>query len=373
MLKWCWITIRVSTKVEIQNLDLNKLERSASSYLSHKERSQDQDSPVHRSIMDGILPILESLSSGKSQVLFKSSMDSKKLCIAALLCDPPAIGINFPVKPAGEHTKQYDANHPGKGFRAACVGFSETNYPLIVADILANEFGAPGLSYGPTILVKNGISELSATLSRARLGSDTPSVEAHFTQKVFRGGDLEISGAFSQLSDLIRQEMFSAHINEGRSHQNLEFFQIIESLSDGSESGINRTVDAFKLAVEKELSNASSLNVELMVSLLLTTNTPGLDKYRLAAIKAMDDSLELDDYLKGSFMVIDKLKGVGNYMESISKIYLEVGYPELTKGIRGSFDYHALSDLPNIDMSKISPKDIPRQARGAALELGLGL
>lgn len=323
--------------------------------------------------MDGILPVLEAISSGKSQALFKSSMDSKKLCIAALLCEPPALGISFPVKPAGELTKQYDASHPGKGFRAACVGFSETNYPLIVADILASEIGAPGLSYGPTIIVKNGISELSSALSRARLGSDTPGVEVRFTQKVFTNGDLEISGAFSQLSDLIRKEMFSAHINEGRSSQNSEFFELIESLSGGSEAGIERTADAFKFAVEKELSNASSLNVELIVTLLLDVDSPDLDKYRLAAIKAIDDSLELDDYLKGSFEAIAKLKGVGKYMESISKIYLEVGYPALTKGIRGSSDYQALADLPGIDMSKISLKDIPRQARGAALELGLGL
>lgn len=323
--------------------------------------------------MDGILPVLEALSSGKSQALFTSAMDSQKLAIAALICEPPSLPISFPLNRAGDLIKNYDGTHRGKGFRAACVRFAEKNYPLIVADIISKEIGAPGLSYGPTVLVKNGISEISTALARAKFDPDEQSIEHRFLRNLFRGRDLEVGGAFAQLADLILKEMFSAHLNDGRFHKSKQFFEAIESLSETTPENINRSVEAFKSSVSKELSNASSDNVELLIALLLSRNEPGLDKYRLAVIKAMDDTLDISDYLKATFIVIGKLKGVGKFMESISEIYIEAGYDVLTGGIKDASDYNALSEIPNIDMSKISPKDIPRQARGAALEHGLGL
>lgn len=358
--------------VDIQNLDLNELENSATSYFSKKEDSSDQDLPVHRRVMDGIFPVLEAISSGESQALFKRAMDSKKLSLAAIICDPPAIGISFPVRPDGELVKLYDAKHAGRAFRAVCVGFSEKNYPLAVADILSKEVGAEGLSYGPSTLVKNGIAELSSALARSRLDAANPSVEQRFACLIFSSGD-KTEGSFRQLSDLIRREMLSAHLNEGRFYKSKDYFQLIEDLSGNTPAGDALTLAAFKDCVTKELSNASSNNVELLIALLLTQNDPMLDRYRIATLKSLDDNHDLSDFLKGSFQVIGKLKGVGKYMESISEIYVEAGYAALTDGIKDSSDYQMLADMPNIDISRISPRDIPRHARGAALERELGL
>ena len=172
---------------------------------------------------------------------------------------------------------------------------------------------------------------------------------------------------------MITKETFSAHLNDGRFHKTQKLIEIIESLSNNSEEGIARAVEAFKFCVDKELSNASSNNVELIIALLLKNYASKLDRYRLAAIKAMDESFDLSDYLKACFKATGMLKGVGKYMEQISEIYVEAGYDVLTKGIKDASDFHALAEIPHIDMGKINLKEIPRQARGAALEIGLGL
>lgn len=357
--------------MEILNLDLNELERSASTYLKHIEGGLDQVNSVPRSVMDGIMPILEIISSGMSQALFDRAMDARNPCTAALLCEPPAIGISLPGRPTGELIKAYDASHPGKGFRAVCIALSEYKNPLIVADILSREVKAGG-PYGPSILVKNGIHAISIALARASLDSDSPGEEHRFALQVFKDDEPGQSGAFTHLADFIRQEMFSAHLNEGRFYKTKAFIELIESL--GSESnGQAQAVAAFKQAAIKEIEKSSQDNVELLIRLLMTTDTPSLDPYRLAAIKVIDESLELDDYLKGSFALVNSHRGIGNYIKNLGDVYVECGYDALTAGIRDAADWNSLSEFPGIDMNKISVKDIPRQARGAALEHGLGL
>lgn len=357
--------------MEILNLDLKELERSASSYLTHIKGGLDQVNSVPRSVMDGIMPILEVISSGMSQALFDRAMDAKNLCTAALLCEPPAIGISLPERPSGELIKAYDARHPGKGFRAVCIAISEYKTPILVVDILSREIKAGG-PYSPSTLVKNGIHEISIALACSDLDSDSSGEESRFVKQVFKDNDTGQPGAFTQMADFIRQEMFSAHLNEGRFYKTKAFIEIIESL--GSESdGHAQVVADFKQAAAKEVEKSSQNNVDLLIRLLMTTDTPSLDPYRLSTIKAIDESLELDDYLKGSFTLVNNHRGIGNYMKDLGEVYIECGYDALTAGIRDAADWNFLSEIPGIDMSKISLKNIPRQARVAALEHGLGL
>lgn len=360
--------------MDITNLDLRELESSASSYYKLKEGGQDQVSSIPRKIMDGIIPVLEAISSGECQALFNAAMDSKFLCIASLLCEPPAIGLSLKTRPDGSLVRAYDGKHAGKGFRAVCVGLSEYRFPNNIAEILSREVAANGQSYQPNTLVKNGIYELSKSLARARLDPETLSIEHLFTKEIFRLNAQGGIGAIAQLSDLILQEMFTAHFDEGRSYRTESLFEFLESLASQDSNGAERVKKAFDVSVKAVISKSSFSNIDLLMKMLLNTGQPVTDKYRLILIKAVDEELSLDDYLKASLKLVESHKGVvSNYLESVADIYIELGYEFLTSSIRDSSDWKCLSDLPKIDMSKISIQDIPRMARGAALELELGL
>lgn len=360
--------------MDIQSLDLNKLETSASYYLEHSSRGLTQDSSIPRSVMDGILPVLEVISSGKSSELFKAALDKRKLCLAALCVSPPEIGISLAPRIPGSLVANYDASHAGKAFRRICIGISKCDYPLVVADILAEEISANGIEYEENTLVKNGLYELARTISVALISSHKPTVEHRFVSKLHALNQPEDVENYRVLLSEMQKEIFSAYINDGKVSQVKEFFDFIDELSGGHESRQLSSVELFDHVLRQEFTSPTADDVIRVTNLILTVDHPSLDKYRSKAIVFSDQSLQDSDYLKAALKLVSKMTVSNEWeMGKLAEIYNEAGSAVLSDGIRDREDYLALSALPGLKMAEIDITKIPKQARGAALEHDLGL
>lgn len=357
--------------MDIQSLDLDALESSANDYFISKLGSKAQDTPIPRTVMNGVLSVLEAISSGQSKALFKEALDNNLLCLAALICEPPILGLSIPLRQPGTLIEEYDRKHAGRGFRNVCVALARFNFPLECGSILAKELVAEGLNYKPTTLVRNGISEISGAMARARLRDENLMGEQHFVQQIFRQGDAAKGTGFVDLASLMRIEMYSYHLNEGSFLDTNKFLMFMDQVSPLERES---SVKAFAESASRAMIDTNLSNVLSLANLLLTTNDPVLDIYREAVVQQLDPELNLSQFLKASFKMIDLMpKKSFEDMDKISDVYMHAGYEFLTSAIRDREDYVSLTQIPNVDMSQIDMKKLPVQARGARLEIDLGM
>jgi hypothetical protein len=319
--------------------------------------------------MDGILPILEALSCGESQALFNASVSGQHLCIASILCDPPKIGLNLPPVTPGTLASGYDKKISGRAFRDVCIGLSEKFYPKSISLALAREIASSQKAIVLSAVVKNGVSVLSGAMARAGFVRDEMPAECIFIADLYEQSKLSGAQTLRAVLEALTPELYVAYITEGSSSYLAQYFNFIENIEGSRDSALA----TFSSILQNEFEAPSASTIQVIISLLLSRET-SLDPYRLAIMKELDPEMEPDDYLKASFKMIEKGRTYGMYnMQYIAEVYLEAGYAELAEGIRDKEDYLALSNLPGLDISQIDVKKIPKQARGLALEMSLGL
>jgi hypothetical protein len=353
------------------DLDLLKLELEASNYLS-KVTSGNSDSNSRPST-DGISPILEAVNNGQATSLFAMALDTKCLSVASLCVSPLPVGLASSKPAPDDLIKSYDGNTPGKALRAVCVALSNRDYPIEAVDALSKSLALNGLAPLNT-LVKNGLYEMGRAVAVSRFREDEVSVDRLLISNFHEHSGVDVAGSFSDVLQETQYAMFKAYIEEGSMVYIKEFFEFANGLCMGNDSLQTTMVNSYLRAFQKAFQRPASHDEAQVVSLLLTVDQPALDGYRLAVIKEVDPNLGLDDYLKASFLVASLSKNSEYELETIvAEAYLVAGIDVITQGIRDREDYLSLSRIPRFDMDKIDVKKIPKQARGAALEHGLGL
>jgi hypothetical protein len=352
------------------DLDLLKLETEASNYFARVSSDILKSTQLS---LDGIFPILEAVSSGQSSALFAKALDAKCLCVASLCVSPPAVGLTPGQTGADDLIKLYDGNTPGKALRAICIAASLRNYPIKVIDVLSKSLAINGLAPLNT-LVKNGLFEIGRAVANSRFSEREVSVDRLMISNFHEYSDCKVSGVFNEVLQQAQYEMFKAYIEEGSMIYLKEFLEFANGLCAGNEALQSTMVNSYLRAFQKAFERPASHDVALVVMLLLTVDQPSLDGYRLAVIKNVNPSLGLDDYLKASFLVTDLPKNSDyEISEIVAEAYLVASMDVITQGIRDREDYTSLSRIPRFDLDKVDVRKIPKQARGAALEHGLGL
>jgi hypothetical protein len=352
-------------------LDVSLFESEASFYLSHV--MSGSPAALISSSKTAILPILEAIRNNQVHEIFAQALNKKCLCVAALCCAPPNSGQSLTNPDPTELIQHYDAKATGKAFRAICIAISRREYPLIVAEQLSQSLCRKGL---PELnsLVKNGLYELGRGVAMAPFREGKHSIDRVFLQNLHVYSGAKQSGEFSNLLGESQYFAFKAFIEEGNSFNVVDFLDYANGLAGNDTSLKQAVVDNYLTAFRKVFENPRATEMASLINLLLTTNHPALDDYRLAVIKSVDTMMGLDDFLKASIKLQSmQKKSSENVTQEIATVYIEAGAAVLTAGIKDRDDYTYLSNLPGFDIYSIDIKKIPKQARGAALEHGLGL
>lgn len=373
MLKWSWITIRVIKPLKSSSPDLGSLDSSASYYLEHAAKSKIEGIPVPRNVMDGIFPILEKISSGKCEELFKSALDQRMLSIATVCCNPPSFGINHPAKSPGDMINIYDGKHKGRAFREICIGISKKDFPIAVAETMASAIISAGTNYGKSVLVENGIHELGDTIAGSVFNKNK-TIDQAFVAALAYSANENRNADLSSIVIRIQKQAMQSHLVYGSVNQTKEFCDFMDNLSGDEPSVQAAVIYAFSEITANALSNLNEQEALRLTNILLTVGYPTVDKYRKIILDNIDQDYEERHYLKAALSLIGMLKKKDPYeMERLASIYSEAGSAVLTDGIIDRADYVGLSELPGLDMALINVKEIPRQARGAAIETELGI
>lgn len=353
-------------------LDLAILEAEASRYLS--DISSGVPAALKPPSMSGILPILEAVSTNQVHELFTQALNNRCLCVASLCCNPPDVGLNLINHDPAALIERYDANAPGKALRAICIAIAKKEFPLLVGEHLSKVLCAKGLPVLNT-LVKNGLYELGMGVGMAPFKEGKTSLDRLFLSNLHKYAGAQPEESFTNLLGESQYFAFIGFIEEGASLNTVEFLEYATGLAGGVPSLKKAVVDNYITAFNKVFAKKPrATDLASVITLLLSTNHPSVDDYRLAVIKSIDTKYELTDFLKASFKLYSRHYNEYQDVPSvIAAVYIDVDPEVLTAGIRDQEDYKSLSALPGFDMYRIDVTKIPKQARGAALEHGLGL
>lgn len=353
-------------------VDLAILEAEASRYLSIV--SSGSPAALTPPAMTGILPILEAVSKNQVHELFTQALNNKCLCVASLCCNPPSVGLTLIKHDPAALIEKYDGAVPGKAMRAICIAIAKKEFPLLVAEYLSKALCTKGLPNLNT-LVKNGLYELGRGVALARFKEGHESTDRLFLEGLHKHSGAQHSESFTNLLGESQYHAFKAFIEEGSPLNYDKFLDYATSFSEDVPSLKQAVVDNYITAFRAIFSKkTNSTDIASVVTLLLTANHPSLDDYRLAVIKSVDATYDLTDFLKVCFKLHSSLARATDVIPSdIATAYIEADPEVLTAGIKDRHDYATLSELPGFDMDTIDITKIPKQARGAALEHGLGL